>query len=58
VYVYITVQTTCQQKRFRLVWNRSQTGYERIRCDEETVKHVSVDSLSWEFLDMVPSENF
>jgi hypothetical protein len=40
------------------VWNRFQTGNERIRCDKETAKKVFADSLSWEFVDVVPSENF
>jgi hypothetical protein len=35
-----------------------QTGNERIRCDEKAAKKVYVDSLSWEFLDVIPSENF
>ena len=44
-------------RKDRLVWNRFQTGNDRIKCDEETAKKVIVGSLSWESLDMVPSEN-
>jgi hypothetical protein len=54
----IAVQTASQKKRLRLVWNKFQTGNERIRCDEETANKVFADSLSWEFVDVVPSENF
>jgi hypothetical protein len=58
VCIQITVQTASQQKRLRLVWNRFHTGNERIRSDEETAKEVFADSLSWEFVVVVPSENF
>jgi len=46
------------KRKDRLVQNRFQTGNERIRCGEETAKKVFAGNLSWEFVDVVPSENF